>query len=337
MGAIPLTRASQLIDAAATLEDMGFSPERVLRRAGLPPWHFCEPDDLIPHRDYHIFMQNAAQATGSEVFGLHAAASSALESIGTFGTVIARSPTVNHLLGTICSLISWHTSGSSYWLAEDGDDLWLCRRPVEILDAGRRQTEQYALMQMIKAVRLGAGPRWLPARIALLSDPQPALEKTQALAGAKTRYRQGVTAIAIPRAMLAREVGRRPGNASARDKKSLERLHDTAPAGDFAGSVRQVAGTLLREGTPQIETVAEIAGMPVRSLQRRLRAEGHSYSELVEQARYLAAQDLLQGSEIKITEIALDLGYSDAAHFNRAFRRWAGITPREFRRQRLYA
>ncbi|MDH3593325.1 MAG: AraC family transcriptional regulator [Rhodospirillales bacterium] len=316
---------------------MGFSPERVLRRAGLPPWHFCEPDDLIPYRDYHIFMQYAARATGTETFGLRAAASKSFESIGTFGTVVARSLTVNHLLGTVCRVIPCHNSGSSFWLAEDGDGLWLCRRPVEIFDAGRRQTEQYALMQMIKAVRLGAGPGWVPARIALLSDPQPALDETKALAGAEIRYRQEATAIAIPRAMLARAIGRRPDNAGASDKKLLGRLNGTAPASDFAGSVRQVAGTLLREGTPQIETVAEIAGLPVRSLQRRLRAEGHSYSGLVGQARYLAARDLLQGSEIKITEIALDVGYSDAAHFNRAFRRWAGITPREFRRQRLYA
>ena len=46
---------------------------------------------------------------------------------------------------------------------------------------------------------------------------------------------------------------------------------------------------------------------------------------------------LLQDAGIKITEIALDVGYSDAAHFNRAFRRWAGITPREFRHQQLHA
>ena len=69
----------------------------------------------------------------------------------------------------------------------------------------------------------------------------------------------------------------------------------------------------------------------------RLRAEGHSYSGLVEQARYLAARGLLRDGGIGITEIALDVGYSDAANFNRAFRRWTGVTPREFRRQELSA
>jgi AraC-like DNA-binding protein len=184
---------------------------------------------------------------------------------------------------------------------------------------------------------MSACPGWVPARIALRSDPRPALEETEALAGAEIRYRQKVTAIAIPRTMLAREVGRRPSHAGAGDKKLHSRLQATTPARDFAGSIRQVAGVLLREGTPRVETVAEIAGMPVRSWQRRLRAEGHSYSELVEQARYLAARALLRDGDIKITEIALDVGYSDTSHFDRAFRRWTGITPREFRRQQLPA
>ncbi len=337
MAPIPLTRAGQLIDAAASLEDMGVSPERVLRRAGLPMWHFCDPDDLIPSRHTYIFMQHAARAAGTEAFGLRVGEGGSFESLGAFGKAISRSLTTQHAIDTFCQLVPRFSSVSSFWLAADDDGLWLCRRLDESIETGCRQMEQYALMQMIKAVRLGAGPRWRPARIDLQSGPRPALEETNALAGAEIRYRKAVTAIAIPRPVLAREVRRRPGDVGASGEDSLDHLDSTAPARDFAGSVRQVAGTLLPEGYPPIEAVAEIAGLPVRSLQRRLRAEGHSYSELVEQARYQAARQLLRDGGIAITEIALDVGYSDAANFNRAFRRWTGVTPREFRRQLLLA
>lgn len=330
---IPLTRASQLLHAAAILEDSGLSPERILRRAGLPMWHYCGPEELIPSRDIYVFMQHAARATGTETFGLCVGESNALESLGTFGKVVSRSLTTYHALDTVCRLAPRFTSVSRFWLAEDADGLWLCRRPVKIIDVGHRQVEHYSLMQMIKAVRLGAGPGWVPARIALQSDPLPALEETEALAGAEIRYRQSATAIAIPRPLLARAVSRTPGNARAVEQKSLNRLHSTAPARDFAGSIRQVAGTLLHEGYPHIDSVAEIIGLSGRTLQRRLRADGITYSDLVEQARFLAAGNLLQDSGIRITEIAMDMGYSDAAHFSRAFRRWAGITPREFRGQ----
>ena len=89
------------------------------------------------------------------------------------------------------------------------------------------------------------------------------------------------------------------------------------------------------EGPPRIETMAEIAGLSVRSLQRRLAEYGLCHSEIVDQARYQAAVRLLQDAETRITDIAMDLGYTDSAHFTRAFKRWAGVTPREYRRYPL--
>ena len=204
MAPIPLTRAGQLIQVAASLEDFGVSPERVLRQAGLPMWHFCDPDDLIPSRHTYVFMEHAARAAGTEAFGLRVGEGSSFESLGAFGKAVSRSLTTRHAVETFCRLVPRFSSVSSFWLAEDGNGLWLCRRLDESIETGRRQMEQYALMQMIKAVRLGACPGWIPARIALRSDPQPALEETEALAGAEIRYRRAVTAIAIPRAILAR-------------------------------------------------------------------------------------------------------------------------------------
>ena len=111
------------------------------------------------------------------------------------------------------------------------------------------------------------------------------------------------------------------------------RLRQTAPAPGFVDTLRQLAGTLLKEeGPPRIETMAEITGLSVRTLQRRLAENGLSHFELVDQARYEAATRLLRDSDIRVTDIAMELRYADSANFTRAFRRWAGVTPREYRR-----
>lgn len=57
-----------------------------------------------------------------------------------------------------------------------------------------------------------------------------------------------------------------------------------------------------------------------------------NYSKLVEQVRFQTAVDLLREPDIKLIEIAAELGYTDAANFTHAFKRWTGISPREFRR-----
>ena len=74
-----------------------------------------------------------------------------------------------------------------------------------------------------------------------------------------------------------------------------------------------------------------------RGLARRLGEAGLSYSQVLDQVWFEAAADRLRDRRVKIIDIAFDLGYSDHAHFTRAFRRLAGVAPRTFRAQQLAA
>ena len=73
--------------------------------------------------------------------------------------------------------------------------------------------------------------------------------------------------------------------------------------------------------------------MGPRTLQRRLRDAGLTYAQVIARARSDVAQRMLNDPARKIGDIARALGYSDAPHFTRAFVRWTGLTPREFRAQ----
>jgi AraC-like DNA-binding protein len=106
----------------------------------------------------------------------------------------------------------------------------------------------------------------------------------------------------------------------------------SAPAADVVASVRQAIETLsCGDAYPTIRTTAEFIGLSVRTLQRRLAHAGASHHRLVAQARFATAAAVLERTDAKILELALDLGYSDHANFTRAFRRWAGCAPREYR------
>ena len=72
----------------------------------------------------------------------------------------------------------------------------------------------------------------------------------------------------------------------------------------------------------------------IRTLQRRLAEDGLTYSQLISRLRYQQAIHWLVNSDLKIIEIAAELGYQDAAHFTRAFKRWTGVSPQTFRRDR---
>lgn len=82
---------------------------------------------------------------------------------------------------------------------------------------------------------------------------------------------------------------------------------------------------------PDRPTVARLLGLAPRTLSRRLDAEGTSYGELRQEVRFSRAKELLRNPRLQLAEIADRLGFSDPAAFSRAFRKWSGDTPSDWR------
>ena len=89
--------------------------------------------------------------------------------------------------------------------------------------------------------------------------------------------------------------------------------------------------TLLSDRTLQMDSVAESLDMSRRCLQRRLSEQGLTYSQMLAETRLRMAAVWLERTDKAITEIAYDLGYTDASNFTRAFRRKTGVPPQTFR------
>jgi AraC-like DNA-binding protein len=95
--------------------------------------------------------------------------------------------------------------------------------------------------------------------------------------------------------------------------------------------VRQVVAVLLVRRCPDIHLVADTMLTSPRTLQRRLHSAGLTYANLIAEARRASAERLLADPDRTVADVARLLGYSDPAHFTRAFQRWTGVSPRAFR------
>jgi AraC-like DNA-binding protein len=108
-------------------------------------------------------------------------------------------------------------------------------------------------------------------------------------------------------------------------------IGDVEHYAEVSFDVRQHIADLLPRGELTLRSVADKLGMSTRTLQHRLRAEGASFSELVDGVRTTLAQRYLIERRLSVPDIAALLGYGDASAFHRAFKRWTGMTPRQFR------
>jgi AraC-like DNA-binding protein len=106
---------------------------------------------------------------------------------------------------------------------------------------------------------------------------------------------------------------------------------------DPAATATTVRRVLLSSGPPFLDLIgtAKRLAMSSRSLRRRLRDEGTSFRSIVDEVRSMVADRWLDDPTRSITEIGLDLGYTDAANFARAYRRANGLSPSAARKQRL--
>lgn len=115
------------------------------------------------------------------------------------------------------------------------------------------------------------------------------------------------------------------------DERAEEMLAQTKTGIPIAMQVKSEIGKNLSGGIPKLSDVASALGVSARTLQRKLRDEGAVFQDLIDQARRELSERLLRTTQYPLVEIAFLTGFAEQSGFTRAFKRWAGETPRSFR------
>jgi AraC-like DNA-binding protein len=141
------------------------------------------------------------------------------------------------------------------------------------------------------------------------------------------------SSIALDASLLDKQVIGADPVVEAAMLKYVAEVTSHLPDDGTAGSVRRIVFETLESGEPAIESVARRLGTTPRTLQRRLHDEGTSFHQVLDEVRREVAVSHMRGRRATIDEVAFLLGFEKPSSFHRAFKRWTGVTPGEFRRQ----
>ncbi|QIG49109.1 AraC family transcriptional regulator [Nordella sp. HKS 07] len=328
---IPLVRTSALLSFVGFLERIGAPVEKRLADVKLPYHALSEPESLIPLNQALLFLDRIARSEGLKDLGVLVGRATHVPELGAFGRLVLQSLTLFDALTRISQIIHLYNSAQFIWVDSWNGKARVCAAYGPNVGPGREYGEQYTLMLLIDCIRFAAGPAWTPSEIHLAGTLWDSLAgHGHAFDGIPVR-RQQVSAIVFERALLSAPIERARLARMEAGQREYDALVSTAPSLDFPDSVGQLVRMFLKDGHYHINWIAAAAGISVRTLQRRLAERGVDYSALVEGARFDIAVHLLKDHGRKLIDIAFDLGYADAASFTRAFRRWTGVTPSEFR------
>ena len=332
MQTIPLVRASVLLPIVRFLDGLGVSTDQLLRQAQLP---ILDPGDLgrlISLYHSFNFLENAAQLTNMPLLGLLVSQQVEIGELGLLGQRLLQSVTLHDMLTTLTQMLTTHNSGARAWLTHADGLVWINHQFINPGKIENQQAQYYACCLYLNLIRLATGPQWQPTEVHLQANQLPGAADHELLANVRLRFDQPHNAIGFSSRLLSLPLQPTGTPLDWEQEWELNQaLVATAPAPDLVGSLRQLIGSLLGRGDISIEVAAAAVGTSPRSLQRHLAAAGLNYSQFVETLRYELASQWLLDSTRPITEIAYDLGYTNMANFTRAFKRWTGVPPSQFR------
>ena len=326
---VPIIRASQVRPFLAAMDHIGAPRERYLRQAKLPLHVYDDAEAILPELFLWGLVDRLVRNEGIEDFGLFVATHTPLwqsepEIIGLLQSL----PSLWIALTTFCRLTRQVSTSVPFGIVREENHALLQRgqRPGT---PGEDQAELYDLKLMIQLLQLAGGRDWAPPEVFVSEVNARRLSRSKEFDRVRVRCsdaRSGhFTCVVFPADMLAW-----PMNALVPPcGLPLPNLL----ADNYLDSLRAIIGTYLPDRNMTIQLAAEMAGLSKRTFQRRLGDLQLDYNTLIDRERLKQARSMLIKPELPVTEIALNLGYSDAAHFTRAFRRWTSLSPREYRRQ----
>ena len=322
---LALIHINHLDRCVAVLREVGTSVEPLLRSAGLPVLALGDPEAFVASRLLYRFLGTAARREGLDDLGLRSALQVPIGSDAWTATSLASAVTVHDALENLIRLGLAESPRMHFALRGNPRGTWIEYRSSadSTTTSATRIGEQYIVGALVAFLRAASGLAWSPTTVQLRAKSSVGLDRWEPLAHARLLTGGPMLRIFVPRQLLARPVATRGSVVSAAPAMT--------PDAEFVQDLRLALRPYLSEGLPKIRVAADIAGTSIRTLQRRLEGAGLDYSILTEQMRRERSQELVASTELRFIDVAHEVGFSDAAHFTRAFRRWTGTTPSAYR------
>ena len=306
------------------MEACGVSADYYFKKVKLPT-EVEDPESLLPTKPFFQLINMVAIDESLPGFGSIVAQTTPWHKIASLAPLIEQSKNLKELLETFCEIASQQSSHGNFSLI-DNDSHFRFSYTGSPLVKGDIQMELYRITSMIQLTQLACDAQWRPDTIHLNQPSSSVVEASPLLSSSKINFSKPDSSISIPGELL-----QLPVQLDIPKKRTTKKNADADDNIDFANSIRNIINTYSLTKNISIEETAEIVEMSVRTLQRRLSDHGLRFNELLNEAKFTHAKMKLKTTEMPIMEIARSLGYSDAAHFTRAFHNWCGTTPTKYR------
>ncbi len=331
----PTSLATLGLIAERVLELYGLDASAMLARHGIDRSLLGNPDARIPSRTWDALARDAAASIPDPAFGLFAARCWHPSNLGALGFAWLTSSTLRTGLGRVVR----------YWqLLGEASSTRLEESPVGLTFVLARQapdpqsgavTVDFVTSLIVDMCRMNAGSSLRPLVVRLRRVRPPHHETYRRFFGCAVHFDADEDSITISR----RDADRPLPTSNRQLAATLDRiLAEQLARLDKDNVVARCQAQLfeqLSSGEVSEDSMATQLNMSRRTLQRKLAEADITYQKLVDDTRRDLALRHLENPRHSLTDITFLLGFSQQSAFTRAFKRWTGMSPAEYRARRI--
>jgi AraC-like DNA-binding protein len=319
--------------ASARLHELGKDVAAILAKVGARPEQVNDDAVRLEVPKQIRILELAAQEIQDELLGFHLARSFDLREVGLVYYVIASSERLSDALlnGKRYSTIA--NQGVRLRVRLDDRTLDIGLDYVDVDRQSDRHQIEFWLVTMVRICRQVTDTRLAPRHLRIRHQRAEAPAEFRSFFGCDVEFGADSDEIIFPASVASlpivgrdnylNDLLRRYAEAALADRPQERATHRSAVEG--------VLPQLLPHAMATVPNVAKKLAISRRTLLRKLSDEGVGFSEILEKTRVALAKRYLAERDLQISEIAWLLGYHEISSFTRAFKRWTGMTPRQFR------
>lgn len=325
-----LITSSTALGVLLACERSGVGRERVLERAGLDPG-LLEPQARLTELQLYRLWSAALELSCDLDLSIHAAEASPVGAYGVLDFLMAHAPTLGEGLERAARYFSLVHTGVRLVTVHDTSAEPACH----CLDVGRhpdpvaaRPAGEFSLAMFALRIRQCVGQELRFLRVECAYPKPDATGELDRFFASPLVFDSASNRLVLSELDWARPPLKSEPTLFKLLEDHAQRIERELPVDrSWTERVRQAIAGELKGGRPLAAHVAKQLGVSERSLQRRLREEGESFSTLLDELRARHAAVYLREQQITQAEVAYLLGFSDVSAFHRAHRRWTGRAP----------
>jgi AraC-like DNA-binding protein len=323
--------ARVVVDA---VERLGVARDELFRGLAIEATRLEQADGRFDLEEYAALQTRAMDLTNDEALGLHIAERTHETAFDLMAHLVSHAPTLREAFGLCAQFQRILMDDSHVTLKETRTSASMEFHFTRVSDRADRMQAELAVAGFLRFVRVFGGHAVTP-ELASFEHERPAHHREYArVFGDVVRFEQPATGLTFDRSILDREqIHQHPELFQVLLSQAERALERVAVGLRPVDQVRRYLMARPPARIPAIGIVAHDLGLSVRSLRRRLATEATTYRSIVRGILEESAGFMLRDPKRSIQETALALGFSNVGAFHRAFKRWTGMTPAQYRKQ----